>query len=422
VRSRGSFLSGGKQSFGDDMNERRAWITGVGAATPLGHDLPTFSRNLLAGRSAARTVVDQNGDTVLRSPGCLIDDVPVPAGWSETEFRALPRVEQVMHWCASAALADAGWLAERRELRIGMVFGVGGEWVRHWDTNWSAGGTSVYDAGQDGDSLIGGVQRRLGLVGPTTTVAAACASGNYALAQARQWIRLGLVDVCLAGAVETITPICRANFFNLRALSRRADDPERASRPFDKDRDGFVMGEGAVVFALESDAFARRRGARVYADVAGFGATSDAFHMVIPSNDPAPAAAAIASALEDAGANPEGVDYINAHAPGTPVGDKAEAAALHSVFGRHVADVPVSSTKSMTGHLLSGAAAVEALACIVAMQASAIPPTINLDEPDAECQLRHVPHQAIEHEVNVALSNSFGFGGSNTSLVLRKAA
>jgi 3-oxoacyl-[acyl-carrier-protein] synthase II len=259
--------------------------------------------------------------------------------------------------------------------------------------------------------------------GPVSTVAAACASGNYALAHAKRWLELGIVDVCLAGGVEIATPVGRAGFANLRALSKRVNDAARASRPFDRDRDGFVMGEGAAMFVLEREDAARRRGATAYAEVAGFGATSDASHMIIPSSDPRPAAAAMRLALTDAAAEACDVSYVNAHATSTLVGDRAEARALQAVFGRRTALTPVSSTKSMTGHLLSAAAAVEALACIAAISAQAVPPTINLDSPDPECgELCHVPNQATDHRVDLVLSNSFGFGGSNTTLALRKAA
>jgi 3-oxoacyl-[acyl-carrier-protein] synthase II len=230
------------------------------------------------------------------------------------------------------------------------------------------------------------------------------------------------VDVCLAGSAEIACPITRANFHNLRALSRKIDDPQRASRPFDLDRDGFVMGEGAAVLLLESASSARRRGARVYAEVAGFGASSDASHMIIPSDDPKPAAASMQMALADAGLTPEQIDYVNAHATSTTVGDRAEARALRLVFGSHTLTTPVSSTKSMTGHLVSAAAAVEAVACIAAIDRQAIPPTINLDQPDPDCDLCHVPNQALAGRVQTTLSNSFGFGGSNTTLVLRKVA
>jgi 3-oxoacyl-[acyl-carrier-protein] synthase II len=216
-----------------------------------------------------------------------------------------------------------------------------------------------------------------------------------------------------------VTPMGLAGFGNLRALSRRNNEPQAASRPFDRGRDGFVMGEGGAMFVLERADQARRRSAHVYAEVAGCGASSDAYNMVIPSPDPEPAMAAMRQALDDAEIAPDGIDYINAHGTSTPVGDIAETRVLEGVLGEAVHDVPVSSTKSMTGHLLTAAAAVETLACLIAMDRKAIPPTINLDDPDPECGLSHVANQAIEKPVRVAVSNSFGFGGSNTCLVLK---
>lgn len=396
-------------------------ITGVGAATPLGSDYATFAENLLAGKSAAKAWSDMHAGVEVKLPVCLADDPPVPAGWSHVAFRDLPRSEQFVLWSCLSALADAGYGDNREDLRVGLVLGSGGEWLRRWEGNWAAGGTEVYDGHDDAPTLVDAAYARLRLNGPKATVAAACASANYAFAQARRWIELGLVDVCLAGGVETITPICRSTFNNLRALSKRTNEPARASRPFDQDRDGFVMGEGAAVMVLESTERARRRGAKIYAEVAGFGASSDAFHMIIPGSDPALPAAAIQAALDDAEVLPRQIDYINAHATSTPVGDKAEARALKLVFGDSTQDVPVSSTKSMTGHLLSAAAAVEALACIVALDRQMLPPTINLETPDPECDLCHVPQRAVPRRVDLALSNSFGFGGSNTSLILRRA-
>jgi 3-oxoacyl-[acyl-carrier-protein] synthase II len=216
-----------------------------------------------------------------------------------------------------------------------------------------------------------------------------------------------------------MTPMSLAGFGNLRALSRRNDDPPGASRPFDRGRDGFVMGEGGAMFVLESAQSARQRSARVYGEVAGCGASSDAYNMVIPSPDPEPAIMAMRQALADAEVEPDQVEYVNAHATSTPVGDAAEARVLEAVLGDSVRTVPVSSTKSMTGHLLTAAAAVEALSCLVAMEQRAVPPTINLDDPDPECDLCHVPNEARPHSVRVAVSNSFGFGGSNTCLVLK---
>jgi 3-oxoacyl-[acyl-carrier-protein] synthase II len=403
------------------MQRSPIWITGIGAATPLGNDFATFSENLLAGKSATRVIVDQNGETELRSPGSRIDEVPLAQGWNESAFRALPKVEQLSLWCASAALVDAGWWAIRDRLRIGIVLGVGGEWLHYWEKNTVAGGRHLYEGGET-ESLAGATQRRLEVMGPIAIVGAACASANYAIAKGKRWLELGLVDVCLAGGLEVTTAICRSGFNNLRAMSRNVENAERSSRPFDCDRDGFVMGEGGALFAMESAEVARRRGAKALAEVAGFGASSDAYHMIIPSSDPAPASRAMQSALVDAKIAPQDVDYINAHATSTPVGDKAETRAIHSVFGSHTKSVPVSSTKSMTGHLLSAAAAIEAMACVTALQRQATPPTINLDRPDPECDLCHVPNQSQPRAVRAALSNSFGFGGSNTTLVLRKAA
>lgn len=404
------------------MSDRSVWITGVGLATPLGCDFPTFAASLLAGKSGARLVADQHAAGTLQLPACLVDPTPPPEGWNESVFRSLSRSSQLALWSATSALADAGWGRGAERPLLGLVLGAGGELLNRWEGDWASGGTEMFEGREDAPTLVWSLGERLGVQGPTSTIAAACASGNYAIAQARRWIQLGLVEVCLAGAVETITPMCRANFNNLRALSRRVDQVERASRPFDRDRNGFVIGEGAAMFVLESADHARRRNARAYAEVAGFGASSDAFHMIIPSSDPAPASTAIRLALADARVEPQEVDYINAHATATPVGDKGEARALYAVFGPHAKEIPVSSTKSMTGHLLSAAAAVEAVACLAALERQAIPPTINLDQPDPECDLCHVPHQSIERPVKVAISNSFGFGGSNTTLVLRKAA
>lgn len=403
------------------MSGRSVWITGVGAATPLGFDFATIQRRLLRGESAARVVTDRNCDAELSSPGCLISDVPIPRGWSPAEFRSLAPVEQATLWTSNAALEDAGLLSTLEQLRVGCILGAGAEWLRFWETNTLAGQRTLYD-GSDPENLIARMAAKLGLEGPTSTVAAACASANYALALGRRWIQRGLVDVCLVGGAEIASPIGRAAFHNLRALSRRTDDATRACRPFDRDRDGFVMGEGAVMFVLESADHARRRRARAYGEVAGFGASSDAFHMVLPSTDAEPMGSAIREALADAEVEPSQVSYVNAHAPGTPAGDRAEARALRQVLGSAAATIPVSSTKSVTGHLLSAAAAMEALASLVAIATQAVPPTVNLDHPDPECELCHVPHEAIEAPVDVVVSNSFGFGGNNTSLVLRRCA
>jgi 3-oxoacyl-[acyl-carrier-protein] synthase II len=397
------------------------WITGAGAATSLGCTPGAFAENLLAGRNGVERVQRFDVTDHPCQIAAMVHSVPCPPGCDAVEFASLPRLEQLVLWCCAGALHDAGWWERRGEARFGIALGMGAEQLMVWEGDVMAGGRRIWEEHLTGESLIDRVRRRLGLMGgPSAAVSAACASGNYALSQARQWLELGWADVCLAGGCDMgVTSISLAGFGNLRALSRRNADPATASRPFDRDRDGFVMGEGGAAFLLEPAATARRRSARVYAELAGFGASSDAYHMVIPSPDPLPAVAAMRQALADARVAPDKVDYLNAHATSTPVGDSAEAKVLAMVFGDALPRVPVSSTKSMTGHLLTAAAAVEALACVAAMQRQALPPTINLDNPDPECAICHVANEARPGKVRVAVSNSFGFGGSNTCLVLK---
>jgi 3-oxoacyl-[acyl-carrier-protein] synthase II len=398
------------------------WITGIGAVTPLGTAYGRIADGLLAGICGVRKVATFDVTDHPSQIAGQIEPIPCPEGWQAADFKSLAPLEQLILSCSGAALRDAGHWENRDRLRIGIVLGLGAEWLEIWEWDSHKGGNRICDPSQNPESLVQSTLRKLQLSGPATSVSAACASGNYALAQARRWLQLGWIDVCLAGACDmAVTPMSLAGFGNLRALSRRNAEPELASRPFDRGRDGFVMGEGGAMFVLESAAQARRRSAHAYAEVAGFGASSDAHNMVIPSPDPEPATAAMRQALADAHVSPDEIDYVNAHATSTPVGDAAEARVLKSVFGTAVQSVPVSSTKSMTGHLLTAAAAVEALACVVAIERHVLPPTINLVDPDPECNLCHVPNHAREHRVRLAVSNSFGFGGSNTCLVLRAA-
>ncbi|MFQ3593420.1 MAG: beta-ketoacyl-[acyl-carrier-protein] synthase family protein [Gemmataceae bacterium] len=399
------------------------YITGVGACTPLGHSLAEVAGALLAGKSAIRRVDELTQESHPCRIGGPIGPVPCPPGEELHSFAQLSRLEQLVRFCCIQALRDAGLWELRHERRIGIVLGLGAEWMLPWEqTGLAAPDIRLWQPDCAEQGMVERTRRHLGLNGPIATVSAACASSNVALAQARSWLRLGWCDVVLAGGCDTgVSPLSLAAFGNLRALSRRNDSPQAASRPFDRSRDGFVVGEGGVVFTLERAADAARRTATVHAEVAGYGSTSDAYHMVIPNPEPGPASRAVLLALTDAGLNPDQVDYVNAHATSTPVGDTSEARVLATVLGNHLPHVPVSSTKSMTGHLLTAAAAIEALACIAAIQHHAVPPTINLDDPDPTCHLRHVPHEAQQHRVKVAVSNSFGFGGSNACLVLRAA-
>jgi len=399
------------------------WITGVGVAIPLAQTYGAVADVLLGGRSAVGPVTRFKVDNYPCRIAAFLDPLPVPPGRDEADFARRSTWEQLILHCAIQALRDSGWWDRRSSVRIGVVLGIGAEWLQTWEIDFSKGGRLVYSPDSEHTALSAFAQQELGLSGPVATVAAACASGNIALAQGRRWVERGWVDVCLAGGCDlAVTPMGMAGFANLGALSKRNDAPAAASRPFDRDRDGFVMGEGGALFVLERAGQARRRGARAYGEVAGFGSSSDAFHLVIPSSNPEPSAQAMRYALADASVNAGEVDYVNAHATSTPIGDRFETKALQTVLGEAASRVPVSATKSMTGHLLSAAAAVEALACLIALDRQTLPPTINLDNPDPECNLCHVAHHAQERRVGVAISNSFGFGGSNTCLVLRKVA
>jgi 3-oxoacyl-[acyl-carrier-protein] synthase II len=398
------------------------WITGVGLATPLGQSYDAFAAALLRGESGVRPVSGLDvSEHDCRIAG-LLDPIAPPDGWSADRWARLGPWEQLLDHCLAQALRDAGLDEGRDGLRIGLALGLGAEWLLAWEADIYANECRrVHEPERDRHSLLDHARATFGLTGPSLAVAAACASGNLALAQGREWLERGWVDVCLAGAVDrSVTPMGLAGFGNLGALSKRNDAPAAASRPFDLGRDGFVMGEGGALFVMENASRARRRGARAYGELAGVGASSDAYHLVAPSPDPTPAARALNAALADAGIGTDGVDYINAHATSTPVGDRFETQLLHRVFGPDVRRIPVSATKSMTGHLLGATSAVEAAACLVAIGREAIPPTINLDVPDPECDLLHVAGEARPARLRVALSNSFGFGGSNTCVVLRR--
>lgn len=403
-------------------DHRPIWITGVGALSALGVGFEQISRGLLAGESRIRPVTDFD---VSEHPCQVAGQLSLPPAPPELDtalYDPLWPLEKCIASCCVQALVDSGLWSRRHELRIGLVLGVAAEWMSHWDWDARHGGQLIREPAPDYRPAIDVMQELLGLSGPAVAVAAACASGNQALGLGRHWLEMGWADVCLAGACDMgVTPYSLASFGNLRALSRRNDQPAAAARPFDIDRDGMVLGEGGAVFVLEPADRAVRDARRVYGEVAGVGMTSDAYHLVSPNPDPTQAVAAIHQGLYEARVDAADIDYVNAHATGTPVGDACEARMLHAVLGPHVEKTAVSSTKSMTGHLLGAAAAIEALACLTALHYGAIPPTINLDRPDPACQLNHVAQVAREQKVRVAVSNSFGFGGHNTSLVLKKA-
>ena len=399
------------------------WITGLGLATPLGCTFQDFADQLLAGKSGIRKTTAFDTTNHACKIGGYLPPLECPPEWDADAFQGYTPWQQLLVVCAVQALTDAGLWRERSEMRIGLVLGAGAEWLVNWENDMHQGGNRLREPQANGPGVTRDLYAQLQLQGPVSTVSAACASGNLALATARQWIRRGWVDVILVGSAErAITPMSVGCFGNLGALSTRNDDPTAASRPFDQQRDGFVFSEGGALFVMESATSARRRGAKVYGEVAGFGIASDAFHIVAPSEDPRHAAQAIRLALRDAGIGTDQIDYVNAHGTSTPAGDVFEAKALQMALGNRTGTIPVSGTKSMTGHMVAAASAVEAAICLATFARQAIPPTINLDDPDPECRLCHVPNQAQSRRVNHVLSNSFGFGGSNTCLVLKRVA
>lgn len=409
---------------------RRVVVTGLGAVTPLGNDVPTFWEAVLAGRSGIGPIEQFDAsDLDVRIAGEVKDFDPV-ALLGRREARRSDR-------CTQFALEAARQAVEDAELRFdgatskdgaGVVIGTGIGGVltllENYDSLQAHGPRRVSPfmvPMMMPNAAAAAVAIRYGLRGPNVCIASACATGSHAIGEAAEMIRRGDADVIIAGGSEAaIHPLSVAGFKNMGALSTRNDAPERASRPFDAERDGFVIGEGAGVVVLEALEHAQSRGAQIYAELVGYGATADAFHVTAPDESGAGAAAAMDRALRDAGLPPEAVDYINAHGTSTPLNDRIETQAIRTVFGPHADRLAVSSTKSMIGHLMGAAGAVEAIACIKSLETGWVHPTINYEHPDPDCDLDYVPNKARRLDPHVALSNSFGFGGHNGCLVFRR--
>jgi 3-oxoacyl-[acyl-carrier-protein] synthase II len=412
-----------------DNGRRRVVVTGMGALTPLGNDAETFWSNIMAGKSGAApiTAFDPTGYVVTFA--CEVKDFD-PTQWIDPKnARRMDRYAQLAIAGARSAERDAGLEIEPEAERIGasIATGIGG--LRSFQDCH----LTLLEKGPDRASPFsipsilpnmgaGWVSMELGTRGPLSSQCEACAASNMAIGDALDQIRLDRADVMFAGGVECgIAPVGVAGFGAMRALSRRNDDPQRASRPFDAERDGFVMGEASGVIVLEELEHARRRDAKVYAELAGYGLSSDAHHMTEPDPTGRQPARAMRYAMADAGIGPEDVDYINAHATSTPVGDSSETRVIKVALGEDKARrTPVSSTKGATGHCLGASGAIEAILSIFACQRDAVPPTINYETPDPECDLDYVPNEARETKVDVSLSNNFGFGGHNASLLFRK--
>jgi 3-oxoacyl-[acyl-carrier-protein] synthase II len=413
--------------------KRRVAVTGLGFVTPLGTSVPSTWEAMIAGRSGAGPIT--RFDPV-RSPvkfACEVKGLDPARFLDKKEIRRYDLFAQFAIGAAEEAVRDAclvnNWdKVDRR--RIGAIVGTGTGGLQTFEENCRA----LFEKGPSRVSpffvpmympnvAAALISMRYGIKGPNYATVSACASSAHSVADAVALIRGDEADIMLAGGSEAaITPLAVASFANMKALSERNDDPPTASRPFDKDRDGFVMGDGAAVLILEEWEHAKRRGAKIYAEVAGYGMTADAHHITAPAPDGAGAQEAMRLAMRDAGVQPGQVGYINAHGTSTPHGDAAETAAVKAAFGEQARRLIFGSTKSMTGHLLGAAGAFEAGLCALVVQTGIIPPTINQFTPDPTCDLDSAPNKALKRPVDVALSNSFGFGGHNVTLAIRRAA
>lgn len=408
--------------------ERRVVVTGVGTINPLGHNVAEFWSGLIAGRSGVAPMQGIDTARLATKFAAQVKDFDPVVQLDRKVAQRTARFTQFALVAAGQALEDAALQVpeEEKSFRTGVELGtgIGGFEVMTADAHRFLGTgrmNPLYATMVIPNIAAAQVAMHFKLRGPNATVVTACAAATHALGNAYRIIQRGDADVMVAGGTEaSLCEVGIASFNAIRALSTRNDDPERASRPFDRDRDGFVPAEGAGALVLEDWEHARARDARIYGEVAGFGVTNDAFHQVAPDESGAAPAHCIKNALADADIAPEDVDYVNAHGTSTSLNDAAETRALKMALGDHAQRVPISSSKSMIGHLLGAAGAVEAIAVLKTINEGVIHPTINLHQPDPECDLDYVPNQARPAEVRIAISNSFGFGGQNCTLVLKR--
>lgn len=415
--------------MGPNKSRRRVVVTGMGAVTPLGVNLDEFWNNLIAGKSGIGKITqfDATGfDTTIAAevkgfdPNTYIDK------------KTVKRMDPFTHFALAAAemaVSDSQLNFEKEDKnRIGVVFGsgIGGMWTYYHQTKelFQSGPSRVsplFVPMMIADIAAGYIAIKYNIKGPNYATTSACATASHALADSMMLIERGSADVMVTGGSEaSICPIGIAGFNSMRAMSTRNDEPEKASRPFDAQRDGFVMGEGGSVLILEELEHAKNRGAKIYAELAGIGLTGDAHHITAPAPGGEGAVRSMGLCIQDAGLQPQDIDYINAHGTSTPHNDRSETQAIKTVFGEHAYKMHVSSIKSMVGHLLGAAGGVEAIATIKTIAEGIIPPTINYEFPDPECDLNYVPNKAIQKNVNAAISNTFGFGGHNASLLFVK--
>ncbi|MBB6636922.1 beta-ketoacyl-ACP synthase II [Cohnella thailandensis] len=407
----------------------RVVITGLGAISPLGNDADSMWKRMVAGESGIREIEDFDASEFKTRIAGTVRDFDAEGLFGKREARRMDRFTQFALAAAQMAWDDSGLEAEKTDLeRLAVYVGSGTGGIRTLHEQE----TVLRERGPDRVSPLlvpmmisnmaaASISIRFGAMGPSMSPVTACSIGNTSIGEAFRLIRLGISDIAFAGGAEAaITPISLASFGNATSLSTRNEEPAKASRPFDANRDGFVMAEGAGILILESLTHARKRGARIYAEVIGYGASSDAYHMVATHPEGYGAYLAMRSALAEAGIEAKDVDVISAHATSTQLGDRSETLAIKRLFGERSGRVPVTANKSMLGHLLGASGGVEAIALAKSLQDGVIPPTINLENPDPECDLDYVPNVAREAKLRIGMSNSFGFGGHNAVIVLSK--
>lgn len=413
-----------------DGIRRRVVVTGLGAVTPIGLTAEEFWKNLLAGKSGAGPITyfdTSQYDTKFAAEVKGFDPLKY------IDKKLAQRTDLFTQYAlasAEMAIQDSGLrLEEEDRNKIGVIVGsgIGGMWTYHrqqetiWQTNGPHRISPFFIPMMISDIAPGRISMQYGLKGPNYATTSACATASHAIGDAFILIQRGDADVMVTGGAEAaICPMGIGGFNAMKALSTRNDAPEKASRPFDKDRDGFVMGEGSGILVLEELEHALKRGARIYVELGGIGFTADAHHITEPAPGGEGATRSMRKAMEDAGVTPQEVDYINTHGTSTPVGDKQETAAIKTVFGDRAFKIAINSTKSMIGHLLGAAGAVEAIATILSIRDNKVHPTINYETPDPECDLNYIPNQSQDWQVNAAISNTFGFGGHNASVLFKK--
>lgn len=409
----------------------RVVVTGMGVVSPVGIGLSSFWSNLVAGKSGIGPITRFDTEGFTTKIAAEVKDFVPEDYMDKRDARRMDRFSQYAMAAAKMALEDAGIDVDSVDKdRVGIILGSGIGGLETLEEQHKVlmsrgpGRISPFFITMM-ISNMGAAQIAItyGFRGCNLITTSACASSNNAIGNAFRILQRGDADIMLCGGTEApITPMSTAGFCSMKAMSTRNDEPEKACRPFDSGRDGFVMGEGAGLLILETAEHARKRGARIYGEIVGYGTSCDAYHIAAPDPEGRGAVMSMAMALKDAGLNPCQVDYLNAHGTATPLGDKQETEAIKQVFGQHAYKLAVGSTKSMTGHLLGAAGGLEAVICLLTIDRGIIPPTINLDNPDPECDLDYVPNQCRQAGVNVALSNSFGFGGHNVTLAFRKYA